>query len=112
MLTPGNVQDRDVAALLASAIDGGIGLGDHGYRSDMHQAEVAEATDLLLITPKEAGHAKSLVSTLRQRVETVFSQLWHQFIDRVYSRSWHGLWTTVRLKMLFHNMRINGYLTA
>jgi transposase len=111
ILTPGNVQDRDVAALLASALDGGLGLGDHGYRSQTHQEEVAEATDLLLLTPKDAGAAKTLVSTLRQRVETVFSQLWHQFIDRIYSRSWTGLWTAARLKMLFHNMATNGYVT-
>jgi hypothetical protein len=112
VLTGGNVPDRDIACVLASALDGGTGFGDHGYRSRVHQAEVAEATELLLITPSDAGAKRSLVSTLRQRVETVFSQLWHRFIDRIYARSWQGLWTTVRLKMLFHNMVLNGYVPA
>jgi hypothetical protein len=111
VLTGGNVPDRDVACLLASALDGGIGLGDHGYRSRAHQAEIDEATELLLITPSDAGQKRSLVSTVRQRVETVFSQLWHHFIDRIYARSWTGLWTSVRLKMLFHNMALNGYVS-
>lgn len=109
-ITPANIADRDVAPLLTSALDGGITLGDHGYRSRLHQLEVAEATDMLLVTPSDAGKSKSLISQLRQRVETVFSQLWHQFIDRIYSRSWQGLWTTVRVKMLFHNMVMNGYV--
>ena len=111
-MSPGNIPDRDMAPVLASAFDGGIGLGDHGYRSRAHQQEIAEATDLLLITPSDAGAKRSLVSTVRQRVETVFSQLWHQFVDRIYSRSWQGLWNAVRLKVLYHNLLTSARLAA
>jgi hypothetical protein len=111
-MLPANIADREVALLLASAVDGGIGLGDNAYRSQAHQEAVAELAEMLLVTPKDAGAKHALISTKRQRVETVFSQLWHQFIDRIYSRSWHGLWNTARLKVLYHNLIVSGRLAA
>jgi hypothetical protein len=47
---------------------------------------------------------------VRERIETVFSGLWARFIDRVFSRSWEGLWSTLKLKMLHYNLCLAGIL--
>jgi hypothetical protein len=62
----------------------GIALADFGYRGK----ELADETETLLITTADAGRQRALISSLRERVETFFSQLWRIFVDQVYSRSW------------------------
>ena len=37
--------------------------------------------------PHYAGSADCGISQVRQQVETIFSQLWRKFVDRVFSRS-------------------------
>jgi IS5 family transposase len=111
-LTPANINERDVAGALSEAVAGGIVLCDGGYRSAPLAASVAAEAELLLITPQEAGRHRALVSSLRERVETTFSQLWTRFVDRVLSRSWHGLWNTIKLKMLHYNLCRAGLLSA
>jgi hypothetical protein len=87
-------------------------LADWGYRSrDLQGLLIAEA-DLLLITTAEVSAKRSLISSLRERVETTFSQLWDRFIDRVFSRSWNGLWNTIKLKMLHLNLCLNSIIEA
>lgn len=112
VLTAGNVNERDAACALAWAVDGGTLLCDGGYRSGPLARLLGEEAELLLITPQEAGTRRGLVSGLRQRVETTFSQMWARFIDRVYSRSWHGLWNSIKLKMLHYNLCHAGLLSA
>lgn len=111
-LTPANINERDVAGALAEAVAGGIVLCDGGYRSARLASALTQAAELLLITPQESGERRALVSSLRERVETTFSQLWTRFIDRVFSRSWHGLWNTIKLKMLHYNLCCAGLLSA
>jgi hypothetical protein len=111
-LTPANINERDVAGALCEAVDGGIVLCDGGYRSAPLAAALAAEAEMLLITPQESGRRRALVSSLRERVETTFSQLWTRFIDRVFSRSWHGLWNTIKLKMLHYNLCRAGLLSA
>jgi hypothetical protein len=111
-LTAANINERDVAGALSLAVDGGIVLCDGGYRSAPLAHSLAEEAELLLLTPQEAGHRRALVSSLRERVETTFSQLWARFIDRIFSRSWHGLWNTIKLKMLHYNLCHAGLLSA
>jgi len=91
-LTPANINERDVAGALSEAVDGGIVLCDGGYRSRSARlaSAVAEEAEMLLLTPQESGERRALVSSLRERVETTFSQWWTRFVDRVLSRSWHG----------------------
>ena len=60
---------------------------------------------MLMLTRADATDRKKLLSQIRQQVETTFSQLWLKFIDRVFSRSWLGLWNTLQLKVLFYNLR-------
>ncbi len=111
VLTPASVDDRDPLLALSEATDGGVLLGDLGYCGKPAR-ETAEEAELLLITRRDAPHRKFLLSQVRQAIETSFSQLWHQFIDRVFSRSWNGLWNTVKLKVLFYNIRHAGVVSV
>jgi transposase len=115
ILTPANWNDRDPALALAWSVRGGIGLADLGYRSRPLEQMLAEEADLLLLTPASAGknrEQRALISSVRERVETTFSALWARFVDRVFSRSWEGLWSTIKLKILHYNFCQAGLLPA
>lgn len=112
ILTPANTDDRDPALALLLLVDGGIVLADLGYRGEEIAELVAEEAEMLIITRADAPEAAGLISTVRQRIETTFSQLWNRFIDRVFSRSWLGLWNTIKLKMLHYNLCHSGILSA
>lgn len=102
ILTSGNVDDREGARMLVSHLEeGSLCLGDLGYRGDEFQLELFEEEGVLILTRKDmpTNELKRLHSQIRNRVETTFSQLWRRFTDRVYSRSWLGLWNTLLLKM-------------
>lgn len=90
-------------------------LGDLGYRGEALVSALAEAGVLLLTVADGGGRGeprRALLSSVRERVETTFSQLWGRFIDRVFSRSWAGLWTTIKLKLLHYNLAHAGVLTV
>ena len=112
VLTPANWDDRDPALCLAVGVDGGICLGDLGYRGEEASTVLAEEADLLLLTRACAPEHKVLLSRVRQAIETSFSQLWYKFIDRVFSRSWRGLWNTLRLKVLYYNLCQAGAISV
>ena len=112
VLTPGNWTDRDVAPALAEFVEGGIAIGDLGYRGEELAQLLAEQTGLLLLTRADVEERKALLASVRARIETTFSQLWNQFIDRIFSRSWNGLWNTVKLKMLYFNLLHSGLITS
>jgi len=65
---------------------------------------LAEEAEMLLLTRADAPQHKFLLSQVRQAVETTFSQLWYRFIDRIFSRSWQGLWNTIKLKVIYYNL--------
>jgi Transposase DDE domain len=111
VLTPASYDDRAPLLALAEGTDGGILLGDLGYRGQP-AAQTAQEAELLLLTRADAPARKFLLSQVRQAIETSFSQLWHRFIDRVFSRSWDGLWNTVKLKVLFYNIRHAGVVSV
>jgi len=112
LLTPANYDDRGPAPAVAAGVEGGVVVGDLGYRGpDCAEALAAEAESLLL-TRADAPGRKFLLSRVRQGVETIFSRWWHQFIDRVFSRSWEGLWNTIKLKVLRYNLVHAGVLSA
>jgi Transposase DDE domain len=112
VLTPGNWDDRAPVLTLFEAVDGGITLGDLGYRGKQRAEEWAEEADMLVLTRADAPEKKCLLAQVRQAIETTLSQLWYHFLDRVLSRSWRGLWNTVQLKVLHYNLRHAGVLTA
>lgn len=111
-LTPGNWDDRAPALTLLLGVNGGITLGDFGYRSKQRAAEWAEEADMLVLTRAEAPEKKFLLAQVRQAIETSFSQLWYRFLDRVFSRSWRGLWNMVQLKLIYYDLRHAGVLSA
>lgn len=103
VLTNANVDDREGARLLVGYLEeGSLCLADLGYRGAGFQLELFEEEGVLILTRAdiEDPELKKLHSQIRNRVETTFGQLWSRFTDRVYSRSWLGLWNTLLLKML------------
>jgi IS5 family transposase len=111
VLTPGNWDDRAPVLALLEGVEGGVTLGDLGYRGKERATEWAEEAGRLVLTRADAPEQKSLLAQVRQGIETSFSQLWHRFLDRVFSRSWHGLWNTVQLKVLHYNLCQAGVLS-
>jgi hypothetical protein len=112
ILTPGNYDDRGPGLELGQSTDGGIVLGDLGYSGEELSALMEEECDLLMMTRREAPEKRELHSSVGQGIETLFSQLWHKFVDRVFSRSWQGLWNTIRLHLLNYNLRCTGIISA
>jgi transposase len=111
ILTPANWDDREPVLALNDGTDGGVTIADLGYRGP-DCAESLEEAEMLLITRADAPERKFLLSQVRQGVETMFSQWWHRFIDRVFSRSWNGLWNTIKLKVLHYNLVHAGVVSA
>ena len=61
---------------LAQATDGGTLLADRAYQTKELLAQFDEQADLRLITPRNGGEEKgALISRLRERIATTFSQL-------------------------------------
>jgi len=112
VLTPANWDDRDPVLCLMLKSDGGITLGDLGYRGKPAAILLAEEAEMLLLTRQDAPRHKFLLSQVRQAVETTFSQLWYKFIDRVFSRSWLGLWNTIMLKVIHYNLCHAGAISV
>ena len=114
ILTPGNWDDREAAtALVQQVATGSVCLGDRGYRRPLLQDELVEEDGVLLLTRAEAKQEQqALLCSIRERVETTFSQLWSRFATRVFSRSWQGLWTALLLKMLDYSLCHLGIIPA
>jgi hypothetical protein len=112
ILTPASVDDRDPLLALCEASKGGVTLGDLGYRGESAARLLAEEAEILLLTRADAPGQKKLLSQVRQAIESSFSQLGPQFIDRVFSCSWNGLWNTIKLKVLFSNIRHAGVVSV
>jgi hypothetical protein len=112
ILTPGNGDDRDPALALLQEVAGGVTLGDLGYRGPECATALAEDAAMLLVTRDQAPAHRFVLSQVRQGIETTFSQLWWKFVERVFSRSWSGLWNTIQLQVLFYTLVHAGVLTV
>jgi Transposase DDE domain len=111
VLTPGHGDDRAPALTLLQAVHGGVTLGDLGDRGPQRAAEWAAEAEMLVFTRADAPEKKGLLAQVRQAIETSFSQWWYQFLDRVFSRSWRGLWNTIQLKLIHYNLCQAGVLS-
>ena len=113
-LTPANWSDQAVADALTQTVEGGGAvIADRGYAARELADTLAEESGLLLITPSNCGEQhRPLISSLRERVETTFSQLCDRFVERDLTRSFNGLWNTIKLKMLHFNLCKAGLVTA
>lgn len=109
-LTAANLADREAALWLAQAADGGIVVADQSYGGPETCEALARQADMLVLTSKTVRPKKGLMSRVRQPIETFFAKLCHRFIDKVYSRSFAGLWTSIRLKLLAYNLSHAGLL--
>lgn len=107
VLTPASFDEREAALALALSVDGGLVLGEEADLLLIHPADAGDKTVGGRVNPRRA-----LISSLRERVETSFSGLWQRFVDRNLSRSWQGLWSTLKLKMLHFNLCLAGFLPA
>ena len=106
MLLPGNRSDQVAARALARSTSGGVLLADEGYRgADLFDWLYEEAQVLRVMPSDDPYEGHSAVSRARQQAESSFSGLWRRFSNRVYARSWHGLWTSLLLKVLHFNLR-------
>lgn len=112
VLTPGNWPERKVAKALVEPVKGAVLLADLGYRSKDLEMDLLNENRIVLIHPETRPAKRALISSVRERVETTFSQLWTHFIDRVFSRSWNGLWNTIKLKLIHHNLCKPGIIQA
>jgi Transposase DDE domain len=112
ILTPGNGDDRAPVLALLEGVEGGITRGDLGYRGKQRAEEGAEEAGMLVLTRADAPEQKYLLAQVRQAIETSFPQLWYKFLDRVFSRSWRGLWNTVQLKVIHYNLCQAGVLSV
>jgi hypothetical protein len=111
VLTPGNWDDRAPALTRLQAVNGGVTLGDLGYRGQPRAAEGAEEAEMLVLTRADAPEQKGWLAQVRQAIATSFSQWWYNFLDRVFSRSGRGLWNTIQLKLIHHNLCQAGVLS-
>ena len=114
-LTPANWDERDGGRALAQFLDEeGVCLADLGYRGAEFSAELWAENGMLVITRADVPERvrRALHSSVRERIETTFSQLWQRFVTRVYARSWHGLWNTLKLKMLEYKLCHAGIIPA
>ena len=106
MPLPGNRSDQVAARALAQSTSGGVLLADEGYRgADLFDWLYEEAQVLRVMPSDDPYEGHSAVSRARQQAESSFSGLWRRFSNRVYARSWHGLWTSLLLKVLHFNLR-------
>jgi transposase len=112
ILTPANWSEREVAKALVGPMKDATLLADLGYRCKALETDLFNDNRIVLITPLTLPQKRAVVSSVRERVETTFSQLWTRFIDRVFSRSWNGLWNTIKLKMVHYNLCEAGIIPA
>jgi hypothetical protein len=114
VLTPANISelDPDVMVTLCSHLNGGLMVGDEGYESHPLRPYLKAETGMGLLSPPDVKKRarRRFLHRIRKRIETTLSQLWRQMLDRVFSRSFLGLWNTLLLKMLHHNLRVAGIL--
>jgi transposase len=107
-LTPGNYDDRVVVLTLLQPLEARLVIGDLGYRGEPVKEQVMAETGAYLVTRQDVPEKRNLLSTIRQRIETTFSCICSRFINRVYSRSWLGLWNTIQLKLLSYQLHQSG----
>src|SRR4051794_11915613 len=112
VLTPGNWDDRAPVLALLDGVEGGVTLGDLGYRGKQRAEEWAEEADMVVLKRANAPDQKLLLAQVRQAIETSFSEPWYRFIDRVFSRPWRGLWNAVHLKIIPYNLCQAGVLSV
>ena len=89
-------------------------LGDTAYLNGPLQAWLAEHNDVILLTPKRANQREQqpalltkAINHFRQAIETVNSQLAHQFgVERNWAKSMFGLGARIQAKLAAHTIGV------
>lgn len=110
MLSSAAENDR-IGLGLCQHLSDAILLSDAGYSGNPAFDALIEEPGVVRLMPSDTGSGHTLVSQLRQAIETTFSQCWRSFIDRVFSRSWRGLWNTIKLKLICYNLLCLGIVS-
>ena len=82
-----------------------MSLGDTGYLSESIQLDLYQTVNVKLETPKRINQKDYkpqpyICRKSRKRIETLFSQLWDQFmIIRNYAKSFQGFKTRILVKI-------------
>lgn len=110
-ITPASTDDREGLRDLVETRPGLMVFGDKGYTWETLFEEMREKS-ICLMSLKPSNYKnnwprklRQLISRLRRRVETVFSQLSEQMnAEKVLAKSYRGLCTRLQNKMLGHNL--------
>lgn len=121
MLTAANTNDRPGLQMCEHLPDGAIVLGDEGFNGDDAFDELAEDAAAIRVMPSDkTGRTRpgeprrfkhSIISTLRQSIETLFSQCCRRQIDRVLARSFNGLWAASLITLVAHNIQVAALIS-
>ena len=111
-LTSANVDDREALWELTESYKNIKIIGDKGYVSMElgKQLALEQNISLLALQRKNSKtqfpkHIRNILSKMRRRVETSFSQLTEQFnANKVLAKSKLGLMTRITIKILAHNI--------
>ena len=111
VLTSANVDDREAVFELADLVEIDILFGDKGYVGNFIE-ELKREKGIKLYALKRNNSKNPLpkefrnqISHLRRRIESTFNQLNEHFdIERVRSKSLHGLQTSLEIKFLCFNI--------
>jgi hypothetical protein len=111
-ISAGNIDDRVAIWDLVASYRKILMLGDKGYISKDLVTQLKSEKEILLL-PVQRDNSKiqhpkairQLVFKLRRRIETTGSQLTQQLnMERVLAKSFWGLVTRIRTKLLAHNL--------
>ncbi|MPN09507.1 IS982 family transposase ISCth1 [bioreactor metagenome] len=112
VITPANTDDRAAVWDLVDSYDNITMLGDKGYTKADLNADLKSEKGIELLPvqksnskvqfPKSIRH---LIFKLRRRIETTASQLTQQLnIEQVLAKSFWGLQTRIKTKLLAYNL--------
>lgn len=112
VITPANTDDRAAVWDLVDSYDNITMLGDKGYTKADLNADLKSEKGIELL-PVQKSNSKvqfpksirQLIFKLRRRIETTASQLTQQLnIEQVLAKSFWGLQTRIRTKLLAYNL--------
>lgn len=115
VITPANIDDREGVWDLISSYQRITLIGDKGYIGADFAADLKseKGIDLLPIKRKSSNNQfpkaiRQLIFKLRRRIETSASQLAQQLnIEKVLAKSYWGLITRIKTKLLAYNLCYN-----
>ena len=112
VITPANIDDRNIVWDLCEKYNAISTIGDKGYVNKRLTPELKLKKDINLLFLKRENskenyqkEIRQLIFKVRRRIETSFSQLTEQLnLNKVKSKSMLGFITRTSIKVLAHNI--------